>query len=490
MEGRAAWAGPESKAIPLGRGVKKCPAGGGNGRVAAPVLDSRGAPRYSMGRTIDPARPQREPRSAMKLIIFEDAKYDDLYPLTYLRPVFELRCGVTSLREKIEHAVPAESVACFVRDWLAEAYAEKTEAPVNDPAQLDGDALLVNGRLLVDGTCDLTKLGPDEAVRVGDTLVAANVTAATLAAAKADSFDATLTALDAKLKTAQCCAGGCELTMIDAPWLLIRHNAAMMESDFARLYRDRAGVHGELHETSCILGDSGDVYIAPTAQVAPQVVLDATEGPIILEEDVKVLPHTRVEGPHYSGRGTQLHGGKIREACSFGPMCRVGGEVECAILQGYSNKYHDGFLGHSYVGEWVNLGAMTTNSDLKNDYSTVSVYFKGQLTDTGEQFLGAMIGDHTKTSIGTILNTGSMIGMMSNLVFSGPLMPKEVPSFCWMLNGRPTKGTGFKGMLATAKAAMGRREKEMSEAEETLIRHVRDLLKDDLRAAIKRAFKR
>jgi UDP-N-acetylglucosamine diphosphorylase/glucosamine-1-phosphate N-acetyltransferase len=220
------------------------------------------------------------------------------------------------------------------------------------------------------------------------------------------------------------------------------------------------------------------------------VVLDATEGPIVLEDKVKVLPHTRVEGPHYSGPETQLYGGKIREACSFGPVCRVGGEVECAIIQGYSNKYHDGFLGHSYVCEWVNLGAMTTNSDLKNDYSAVSVYFKGQLTDTGEQFLGSMIGDHTKTSIGTILNTGSMIGMMSNLVFSGPLMPKEVPSFCWMLNGRPTKGMGFKNMLATAKAAMGRRKKQMSEAEETLIKSVREMLKDDLRAAIKKAFKR
>jgi len=133
---------------------------------------------------------------------------------------------------------------------------------------------------------------------------------------------------------------------------------------------------------------------------------------------------------------------------------------------------------------------MTTNSDLKNDYTTVSVYLKGELVDTGEQFLGSMIGDHTKTSIGTILNTGSTIGMMSNLVFSGQLMPKEVPSFCWMLNGRPTKGGGFKGMLTTAEAAMGRRKKVMTEAEKDLIKYNRDMMKDTLQAAIKRAFKR
>ena len=419
----------------------------------------------------------------MRLIIFEDAKYEDLYPLTYVRPVFELRCGATSLSEKIIHAAGAGPAACFVRDWLAEAYAEKAEMPVNDLGQLEGDVLFVNGRLLVDGKCDLKSMGSDEALKTGETLVAANVTAATLAAAKGDTLGATLAALEPNLSPKET-----DATIIDFPWLLVRHNADMIASDFKRLYTP--GVHCEVPPQSCILGDESGVYLAPTAQIGPMVVLDATDGPIILEEGVKVLAHTRVEGPSYIGPGAQLHGGKIREGCSFGPACRVGGEVECAIIHGYSSKYHDGFLGHSYVCEWVNLGAMTTNSDLKNDYTTVSVEFKGQPTDTGEQFLGSMIGDHTKTSIGTLLNTGSMIGMMSNLVFSGQLMPKTVPSFCWMLNGRPTKGMGFKNMLATAKAAMARRDREMSEAEESLIRRVRDMLKDDLRAAIRRAFKR
>ena len=421
----------------------------------------------------------------MKLILFEDAHHDNLYPLTYLRPAFELICGATSLREKIEHAAAAESVACFVRDWMAQSYAEKTDAPVNDPAQLDGDCLLVNGRLLVDGRFAPASLGADEALRVGGTLVAANVTADTLAAAKADSFDATLAALEDRLSVTEG-----EATLIDYPWLLLRHNEAMMESDFRRLYADRAGVHGRVHEGSCILGDEANVYIAGSAEVLPAVVLDASEKPIVLEEGAKILPHTRVDGPSYVGPRTQLHGGKIREACSFGPDCRVGGEVECTIIQGYSNKYHDGFLGHSYVCEWVNLGALTTNSDLKNDYSTVSVRYKGELTDTGEQFLGSMIGDHTKTSIGTILNTGSVIGMMSNLVHFGPLMPKEVPSFCWLLNGRPTKGPGLRAMLETARAAMERRKKTLSAADEQLIRDLRDRLKPELRAAIQEAFGR
>ncbi len=429
----------------------------------------------------------------MKLIVFEDQTYENIFPLTYLRPIFELRCGATTLLEKIVHAAGADSAACFVRDWMAESYAEKTDSPVNDLDQLEGDVLLVNGGLLVDGAVDLSGLGEDQAVTAGEALVAARVSADTLAEARdgasgenaAETFEAVLAALCEKLS-----ADEAETTMIDAPWLLIRHNAAMLEKDFERLYADRAGVHGDLHETSCVVGDPDRLYVAETAEVGPMVPIDVTGGPVVLEDGVKVLPHTRIEGPAYVGPDCQLHGGKMREGCSFGPACRVGGEVECSIMQGYSNKYHDGYLGHSYLGEWVNLGAMTTNSDLKNDYTGVSVYFKDELVDTGERFLGSFIGDHTKTSIGTLLNTGTIIGVMSNLVFNGALMPKEVPSFCWMINDRPTRGLGFKNMLFTARAAMKRRGQDFSPADERLLAHVRNMVKPKLREAIRKAFKR
>jgi UDP-N-acetylglucosamine diphosphorylase/glucosamine-1-phosphate N-acetyltransferase len=422
----------------------------------------------------------------MRLILFEDADVDRLYPLTYTRPAFELKCGITTLREKIEARsrkfAGLDSVACFVRDWLAESYAEKTDIPVNDLGQLDGELLLVNGRMLVD--CPhRDEFDADVALVCGGTLVAARVSAETLATAKADSFESTLAALEATLQKIEV-----EATLINYTWDLVHHNATMIEKDFERLYTP--GVRAELDPLVSIVGDHSALYVAESAEIMPQVVLDVTEGPIVIEEGVRILPHTRVEGPGYFGPQVQLHGGKIREGCSFGPLCRVGGEVEGTIIHGYSNKYHDGFLGHSYVGEWVNLGAMTCNSDLKNDYSTVSAYVRGELVDSGEQFLGAIFGDHTKTSIGTLLNTGAVIGMMSNLVFDGSLMPKYVPSFCWMLNGRPTKGTGFKGMLATAKTAMSRRKVEMTEAEARLYTHLRDMLKPELRAAIKRAFKK
>src|SRR6185295_4718482 len=140
-------------------------------------------------------------------------------------------------------------------------------------------------------------------------------------------------------------------------------------------------------------------------------------GPVTIEEGCEVHPFTRIEGPCYVGPKTILLGAKVREGCSFGPMCRIGGEVEESIVHGYSNKYHDGFLGHAYVGEWVNLGALTTNSDLKNDYSEVKVTLDGRTQlSTGSNKVGALIGDHVKTSIGTLLNTGAYVGAMSVLV--------------------------------------------------------------------------
>jgi hypothetical protein len=164
-----------------------------------------------------------------------------------------------------------------------------------------------------------------------------------------------------------------------------------------------------------------------------------------------------------------LLGAKCREGNSIGPVCRIGGEVEESIIQGYSNKYHDGFLGHAYVGEWVNLGALTTNSDLKNDYSDVSVMLDGKhAIDTGSRKVGSLIGDHTKTSIGTLLNTGSYVGAMTLIAGTGKPLPKFIPSFAWFLEGVVTKGFGKRKLFETAGIAMGRRGFEWTPALETM----------------------
>ena len=169
------------------------------------------------------------------------------------------------------------------------------------------------------------------------------------------------------------------------------------------------------------------------------------------------------------GKKSILLGTKCREGNSIGPMCRVGGEVEESIIQGYSNKYHDGFLGHAYVGEWVNLGALTTNSDLKNDYSSVTVILDGKTPiNTGSTKVGSLIGDHTKTSIGTLLNTGAYVGGMSLIATIGRLLPKFLPSFSWYVEGAVTRGFGKKKIYETARMAMSRRKCTWTPADEAL----------------------
>jgi hypothetical protein len=168
-------------------------------------------------------------------------------------------------------------------------------------------------------------------------------------------------------------------------------------------------------------------------------------------------------------------------------VCRVGGEVEESILQGYSNKYHDGFLGHAYVGEWVNLGALSTNSDLKNDYSTVAVSLDGHDSiDTGSTKVGALIGDHTKTSIGTLFNTGAYVGAMALVAATGKPLPKFIPSFAWFLEGVVTKGFGKKRLYETARTAMGRRKRQWTAAEEAMWDEVFRLTAPERSEAIKK----
>ncbi len=250
-------------------------------------------------------------------------------------------------------------------------------------------------------------------------------------------------------------------------WDLILANPAQLVLDFVAA--GRTGFEGKVEEPSAVRGSRKDVYIGPGAVVQPMVVIDAEHGPVYLDEGVEVHPFTRIEGPCYVGKKSILLGTKCREGNSIGPMCRVGGEVEESIIQGYSNKYHDGFLGHAYVGEWVNLGALTTNSDLKNDYSSVTVTLDGKRpVSTGSTKVGSLIGDHTKTSIGTLLNTGAYVGAMSLIVSIGRLLPKFLPSFSWYLEGAVTKGFGKKKLYETARVAMGRRKCTWTPADEAL----------------------
>jgi UDP-N-acetylglucosamine diphosphorylase/glucosamine-1-phosphate N-acetyltransferase len=403
------------------------------------------------------------------------------HPVSLSRPVWDLRCGMTTLGEKLLARFRAESVACFVPEYMAEAYRARTPYPVNDLSALAGDDLLViDGRIKAE-QFDVSATGPGEVGLDKDGRVLyARLTEADAAALPTDTISNFLASAKMRLPNVRCAAPVWQYL-----WDLILANPPAITRDFGAA--GRSGIEGTVEEPGAIRGSRRDVYVAPGAHLHPMVVLDAKHGPIYIDEGAEIHPFSRIEGPCYIGKKCILLGAKCREGNSFGPYCRLGGEVEESVVQGYSNKYHDGFLGHAYVGEWVNLGALTTNSDLKNDYTSVSVTLDGRRTiDTGSPKVGALIGDHTKTSIGTLLNTGACVGAMAIIMATGKPLPKFIPSFAWLIDGLVTKGFGKSKLYETARAVMARRGREWTAAEQAMWDAVHALTAPPRDEAIKR----
>ncbi len=401
----------------------------------------------------------------MRLVLIDrsDNHRSRFYPLAMSRPIWELRCGITSLGEKLEAKVGTRDVAYFLPDYMAEAYRERTKRSVNDTSVLTGeDVLVLDARIKADGlnipADDRSKIGLDEQGEILYAWIAKN----DLKKLQNSSLEAFLASAKAAVPTVRRA-----LPTWNYTWDLILANPQQITADFATAARQ--GIEGTIEEPSAIRGSKKDVYVAPGVTVHPMVVIDAEHGPVYIDEGAEVHPFTRIEGPCYIGKKSILLGAKCREGNSIGPYCRIGGEVEESIIQGFSNKYHDGFLGHAYIGEWVNLGALTTNSDLKNDYSTVSVMLDGKHSiDTGSAKVGSLIGDHTKTSIGVLFNTGSVVGAMAIIMATGKPLPKFIPSFAWFVEGVVTKGFGRRILYETAHTAMGRRRRQWTAAQQAM----------------------
>lgn len=213
-----------------------------------------------------------------------------------------------------------------------------------------------------------------------------------------------------------------------------------------------------------VLGDPGEVACFG-AWVEPGVVFDVRQGAVVLEEGVQVRSGTRLEGPLFVGPGTQLLGGAIRHS-AIGPQCRVHGEVASCVFTGYANKSHDGFLGHSVVGQWANLGAGTITSNLKNTYGEVRLSLPRGRLPTGRTLLGTLFGDHVKTAIGSLLPTGSVVGTGANVL--GAPVPRWVPPFAWGVNCAEV--LDVEGFIKIAKRVMPRRQVEVGAAEEASLR--------------------
>jgi len=398
-----------------------------------------------------------------QMIIFDDRAYRgcgpavvDLSPMTDLRASFDIRTGMLTTRERLARQWDQGVAALWTPPGLEPVTALSCDLPVN--LLPSGDSFLcVNGRWVYPAV--------RFEVRQGQALVegeSGHVVAAELSRDDAAVF----------LKSGELPPHVERLEhegrfLVRRPWELLAALPQVLHVDLLA-YEPQDGSRTPQHVT--LIGD-GPFMIDPTARVMPQTILDAENGPIVIDALALVRPGATVIGPAYIGPHSQvLDRAIIKANTSIGPWCKVNGEVGSTIFQGFANKAHDGHLGDSWVGEWVNLGAGTTNSNLLNTYGEVLVRQRvgAALSCTGMQFLGAIIGDHAKFAIGTRLTTGSVIGTGAMIAASAP-PPTCIAPFTWLTDegARPYRIDKF---IDVARAVMERRCVELSGAMELRLR--------------------
>jgi len=419
----------------------------------------------------------------MNICIFEDEKYRKLLPLVYFRPVYELRCGINLLKDKIIRSFSNPNVILHARDYLTDVL--KRDYPnyyVNELPPNANQVLFVNGRVLADPHfADKFKYnGKDIAYVKGDDIVAFWASGENLEKFK-NKFGTPLTKSDFEnYEKVEISA-----KLINYPWDIINNNGEQIVIDFNILTDGKARREGKIYEGVHLLNEHL-IHIEEGAKIKPGVVLDAENGPIYIGKNVKILPNAVIEGPAYVGDGSLIKvSAKIYENTSIGPVCKVGGEVEASIIHAFSNKQHEGFIGHSYLGTWVNIGADTNNSDLKNDYGNVKVYVDGELIDSGSMFVGLIMGDHSKSGINLMFNTGTVVGVSCNIYGSG-LPPKFVPSFSW--GGAQDGFVTYRidKAIEVARRVMTRRNVQLTEIDEKLFRKIFELTEEErVKAGVK-----
>ena len=396
----------------------------------------------------------------MRTVLFEDRSWTRFLPLTALAPIQALRCGILPLWQRTALRLSGGLDALVARPGPAAAWQlGRADIPLNPDWR--EPALWLNARVLWDDAslAEAVALSPGQRIvsSAGDLLAAA----ADLPTAWGEAGEGPSGVLEASTE-AVATAGWPVLT---AWYHLLTHSADEIARDLVLLGLKDSG---RLPDGVEVMGEKG-VYLAAGCRLAPATIMDARHGPVILDEGVEVLPHSYLQGPCYVGPGSLVRAGtRLYEGCDIGPRCKVGGELERVLMQGYANKQHEGYLGNAVIAPWVNLGAGTNNSDLKNTYGPITTTVDGERVNTGLTFLGCCLGEHVKTSIGTILNTGTVAGVGCNL-FGAGFHPVSVPDFVW---GKPGRYREYiiEKVVETAATVMARREISMSREYEDLLR--------------------
>ena len=390
----------------------------------------------------------------MNYILFDGDYRANLLPLTFTRPVADIRFGITTIREKWEFYLNSKT------STLTEVYLSKKY-----PTIIEMDNILINSSVIP--TLELCKAIHD--LEVGQLLKTEKL----IIAARVDD----------EFSNSEDCFTGLEQIMfkgefdiVENSWDIFSMADKYIRQDFDQLTKNRKSQ--DLSSTNFVRGDSNQIFIEEGATVE-FAFLNSESGPIYIAKDAEIMESSKIRGPFALGEHSAVKmGAKIYGATSIGPHCKVGGEINNSVIFAYSNKGHDGFLGNAVLGEWCNLGADTNNSNLKNNYEEVRLwsYADTKFVKTGLQFCGLIMGDHSKTGINTMLNTGTVIGVSCNIYGSG-FQRNFIPSFSW---GSPLgmKAYNLSKAITVAESVYKRRSLDLDKNEQNILAHIHKLEQD------------
>jgi UDP-N-acetylglucosamine diphosphorylase/glucosamine-1-phosphate N-acetyltransferase len=376
----------------------------------------------------------------MNYILFDDYAWQNLLPLTFTKPVSEIRIGILTISEKWEKHLKTK-VSFQTQLFLSSKY----------KCNLKNDTIFINGKICpnIDLVNQIAGLKINTGIKCGNTLIAYR------------SNTGTLLNINESITNAQESVSA--FISVDNVWDIFSKNGEAIKQDFELLTKDKISL--PLSKTNTIIGDVKNIFLEEGA-IIEAAILNTKSGPIYISKDAEIMEGSIVRGPFVLGEHSALKlGSKIYGPTTIGPHCKVGGEVNNSVIFGFSNKAHDGFLGNSVVGEWCNLGADSNNSNLKNNYGNVKLfnYQQNKMIDTGLQFCGLIMGDHSKCGINTMFNTGTVVGVGAN-IFGGGFPPTHIASFSWG-GAESIEEYKFDKMIETANRVYARRNMTISSEE-------------------------
>ena len=383
----------------------------------------------------------------MNLYLIEPDTDGAWEPFSQCRPLAELRAGAWLIRERWEGIADQETSAIIAPERLR-AFIEDCP-PLIDARPIEGPAIIGKSSFAPSGVRPVLGDAPARLVNEGDTVGWWQPHGTTWAPEESEYEEVV----------------DVDGLVLHGAYDLVTALEHFLMADAADFTQERSD---PIPEGVVVIGDPSDIVVLGAA-IEPGVVFDTRGGPVVVEQHSHVRSGTRLIGPVYVGPGCEILGGDIGHS-SLGPRCKVRGEVTATVFLGYANKAHEGFVGHSVIGRWVNLGAGTTTSNLKNTYGHVHLAAGGGRLDTGRQFLGSIIGDHVKTAIGTMFGTGTVVGWGANL-FGDTRPPRRVKPFAWGDTGERLKRESF---LLTASRVMQRRGVEFTDTVRTMLESLYD----------------